>query len=71
MELRGLDYLNSIFPDKVIFDIIIKDFNELWLRDLMGFNMDGRIIKPIYSPTYCIKRYDNEYLKLLDKQVMV
>lgn len=46
--------INVLFPHKKIKVILIPDFNEIWLRDILGFNTGmNRIYKPIFSPDYC------------------
>jgi agmatine/peptidylarginine deiminase len=61
--------LKSLYPNKNITSVLIEGFNEIWLRDIMGFNVGDKIIKPIYQPTYYKDVYDKDYLKEIDLQV--
>jgi agmatine/peptidylarginine deiminase len=35
--------------------ILIEGFNEIWLRDFMGFPVNKHVIKPIFNPCYFSK----------------
>ena len=35
--------------------MLIEGFNEIWLRDFMGFEVNGRVVKPIFNPDYFSK----------------
>lgn len=62
--------IQTIHPNKNFKIIAIKDFNEIWLRDIFGFNTGiNRIYRPIFSPDYCNEIYDQEYLDLIEVQV--
>jgi len=55
------------FSHKNIDAIVIKDWDEIWLRDCMGIAKGVEIIKPIYYPNYCtLKSYWN-YFKEINK----
>jgi agmatine/peptidylarginine deiminase len=55
-------------PTKDIDTICIDGFNEIWLRDIIGFPVGNRIVKPIFKPTYYRNVYTYEYLSELDYQ---
>ncbi len=62
--------LKAQFPKKKIEIILIEDFDEIWLRDIMGFNTGrNRIYKPIFKPDYCQYIYTESYLEKLNNQV--
>ena len=62
--------IKDLYPSKKIEPIIIKEFNEIWLRDILGFNSGtNKIYKPIYNPDYCNYIYPECYLNTIDKQV--
>jgi len=61
--------IKTIHPTKNIDTVIIKDFSEIWLRDILGFNTEGdKIIKPKYKPDYYKNIYDKKYLALIEDQ---
>lgn len=49
--------IKELFPNKKIEYLTIPDFEELWLRDLMGFNIGDKIAKPIFKPDYFTNHY--------------
>lgn len=60
----------GLYPNKYIHVICIKDFDEIWLRDIMGINTGtDRIYKPAFSPDYFKHVYTSSYLEMLDEQV--
>jgi len=62
--------IKSHYPNKNIDIIPIPNFNEIWLRDIMGFNTgENRIYKPIYSPDYCKYIYTAGYLEIVNRQL--
>lgn len=61
--------INELYPNKNIKTILIKDFHEIWLRDIMGISGYNKIYKPIYKPDYCNYLYTDNYLKTIDYQV--
>lgn len=61
-------YIKNRFKHKDIRPIVIKDFYEVWLRDIIGFSFEDKIVKPYFNPTYCKDIYTKEYLNLIDKQ---
>lgn len=66
---RAARKLHSLFPDKNLDVTVIKEFYEIWLRDIMGFNRNDCIIKPIFKPDYYKDVYTDSYLKKIDRQV--
>lgn len=68
-EMAGNE-IKSYYPNKTIEIILIEGFNEIWLRDIIGFNTGtNRIFKPIYNPDYCNYIYTPDYLEKIDYQV--
>lgn len=62
--------LKAKFPEKNIKIILIDDFDEIWLRDILGINTGiNRIYKPVYKPDYCNYIYTESYLEKLNDQV--
>jgi agmatine/peptidylarginine deiminase len=60
----------GIFPERKIKTVVIKNFDEIWLRDIMGFNTGiNRIYKPKFKPTYCNYIYTEEKLEEIENQV--
>ena len=45
-----------------------RGFEDIWLRDLIGFDAEGIVFKPIYQPSY-YDPIDKSYLKILNDQV--
>jgi agmatine/peptidylarginine deiminase len=56
-------------PAKNIDTILIDGFDEIWLRDIIGFAKGNEIIKPIFKPTYYRNVYTDKFLTELDRQV--
>jgi len=64
------DKIKKLFPDKNLETVLIYDFEEIWLRDIMGFFIGKKkIVKPIFKPDYFTKTYNKKYLQKLDRQV--
>jgi agmatine/peptidylarginine deiminase len=62
--------IKALYPKKNIEVIEVRNFNEIWLRDIMGFNTGiNRIYRPIFKPDYYNEIYDQEYLDLIETQV--
>ena len=62
--------IKSLFPNKKIKTVLIKYFEEIWLRDIFGFNTGiNRIYRPIFKPDYCSYIYTGSYLKQIENQV--
>jgi len=58
------------FPEKNIEIILIDGFDEIWLRDILGFSGENnKIYKPNFKPDYCSYIYTESYLKKLNAQV--
>jgi len=61
--------IKQLFPNKKFEYLVIPDFEELWLRDLMGFNLGDKIAKPIFKPDYFTNHYTKKYLTRIDEQI--
>ena len=62
--------IETFYPQKNINIILVYGFNEMWLRDIMGFNGGlNFIFKPIYKPDYCNYIYTDTYLEQINNQV--
>jgi agmatine/peptidylarginine deiminase len=46
----------------------IKDWDDIWLRDCIGFNATDEVIKPYYYPNYCSNRKYPKYYEKINKQ---
>lgn len=57
------------FKGRLIKFILISDFNEIWLRDLLGFSNNNGVIRPIFRPSYFKNIYTNSYLSILNSQI--
>ncbi len=57
------------FSGKKIKVINVHGFNEIWLRDILGFPHDGKVVLPTFAPTYFKSLYTDVYLQKLDFQV--
>ena len=55
------------FPNAKILQI--DGFNEIWLRDVMGFPIGNKIIKPRFEPTYMNSIY-SLYMKKIHCYIM-
>jgi agmatine/peptidylarginine deiminase len=66
---KALERLVKLFPNKNLDVVVIKQFYEIWLRDIMGFNCGDKIVKPIFKPDYYKDVYTKSYLEIVDKQV--
>ena len=59
--------IKNRFSHKNLDTIVVRNWDEIWLRDCMGMVNGNQIIKPIYFPNYCsVKQYWN-YFKNLNK----
>ena len=58
--------LEEKFKHKKIQFLGLKGWDEIWLRDCVGFNVNGKIIKPKYNPSYCKRFRDRSYLKKIN-----
>ncbi|PZP51858.1 MAG: hypothetical protein DI598_02125 [Pseudopedobacter saltans] len=63
---QSINKLNHKFSYKNIDFIGLRGWDEIWLRDCIGFIKDDTIVKPIYDPKYCQCEGDKEYYKKLN-----
>ncbi len=59
--------LDRIGNGRAIESIIIKDWDEIWLRDCIGFINNNKLVKPIYFPMYCDYRFRWKYFKKINQ----
>ncbi|WP_159729946.1 agmatine deiminase family protein [Sphingobacterium sp. 18053] len=59
--------LDRIGNERAIESIIIKDWDEIWLRDCIGFINNNKLVKPIYFPMYCDYRFRWKYFKKINQ----
>lgn len=52
---------------KNIQPILLEDWDEIWLRDCLGFINGNKLVKPIYFPMYCDYRYRWSYFKKINQ----
>lgn len=53
--------------DRPFSTIVIKGFDEIWLRDFMGFFVNGEVMKPKFKPDYFSKINTIEKLKKINQ----
>lgn len=63
----ALYQLNNMHPDKVFQPLIIEKWDDIWMRDCLGFMTDNTFIKPIYFPKYCDYKNRWNYFKRINK----
>lgn len=68
-NVNSARYIKKIFKNKDVRPILVKGFQEVWLRDMMGFAFSDHIVRPQFKPDYCTDIYDRYYLKQIDKQI--
>jgi agmatine/peptidylarginine deiminase len=62
--------IKTLFPNKNLHTVLIQGFQEIWLRDVLGFNTGiNRIYKPVFKPDYCKYIYTSQHLEELETQV--
>jgi agmatine/peptidylarginine deiminase len=61
-------YIKKIFKNKDVRPIVVSEFYEVWLRDIMGFACDGFVLKPKFRPDYCKDIYTDDYINVIDEQ---
>lgn len=66
---RVKQQLTGRFHERDINIIVVPEFEEIWLRDLLGFPSGKQIIKPVFQPTYFKNIYTKSYLARIDSQV--
>src|SRR5690606_26949388 len=65
---KDLDSLFGVIgSNKTIQPLLLKDWDEIWLRDCIGFINGNQLIKPIYFPMYCDYRYRWKYFKKINE----
>lgn len=64
---QSIEKLKNKFAHKTIEFLGIKGWDEIWLRDVIGINKNGRIIKPKYAPNYCQYEAQEEQLQKINK----
>jgi len=65
---RDLDELfDKVGNERAIQPIFIEDWDEIWLRDCIGFINDSKLVKPIYFPMYCDYRFRWKYFKKINQ----
>ena len=69
---QTFDKLKHKFPDKKIEVLVIKGWDELWMRDCIGIINGCKIIKPEYHPNYCNQNLTSYYTKInkLSRQII-
>ena len=63
---QSIKKLEEKFKHKKIDFLGLKGWDEIWLRDCIGFNTKDHIVKPQYSPSYCKKNGDYDYFKKIN-----
>lgn len=65
---NDLDMLfDNIGDTRSIQPLLLKDWDEIWLRDCIGFINDNKLVKPIYFPMYCDYRYRWKYFQKINQ----
>ncbi|MFD1630229.1 agmatine deiminase family protein [Pseudopedobacter beijingensis] len=65
---NDLNYLYDVIGyRKSIQPLIVKGWDEIWLRDCMGFINGNKLIKPIYFPKYCDYRFRWKYFNRINQ----
>lgn len=64
-DLYGLFKLADC--DRTLEPLLFKGWDELWLRDCIGFINGNKLIKPIYFPMYCDYRFRWKYFKKINE----
>jgi agmatine/peptidylarginine deiminase len=64
---QTIEKLESKFSHKNIKFLGIKGWDEIWLRDVIGLNKKGSVIKPKYAPAYCQYEAESEHLNKINK----
>jgi agmatine/peptidylarginine deiminase len=64
---QTIERLETKLSHKKVEFVGIKGWDEIWLRDVIGINGKGRIIKPKYSPSYCQYEAQSEHLNKINK----
>lgn len=60
---QSIKKLEEKFHYKKINFLGLKGWDEIWLKDCLGFVTKDGIIKPRYSPSYCKNSADRDYFK--------
>lgn len=64
---RDLDSISDLLENgRKIQSLILKNWDEIWLRDCMGLISKNQLIKPIYFPMYCDYRFRWKYFKRIN-----
>ena len=63
---QSIRKLEDKFSHKKIEFLGLKGWDDIWLRDCIGFNTKEHIVKPRYSPSYCKRSGDNDYYKKIN-----
>lgn len=67
---NAADEIKNCYPAKNIQPLVIENFHEIWLRDIMGFNTGmNKIYQPIFRPDYCPYIYTGYYLDRINYSV--
>lgn len=65
---RSVDTIREAFPNREFQVIVVDNFNEIWLRDILGFPAGNSVIKTEFRPTYFKAIYTDSYLTRLHSQ---
>ena len=60
---QSIKKLEKKFSHKKIEFLGLKGWDEIWLRDCIGFNAKEHIVKPRYHPNYCKQSSDYDYYR--------
>lgn len=63
----SVNQLLYLHPDRDFQTLIIEKWDDIWMRDCLGFTNNNQFIKPIYFPKYCDYKNRWNYFKDINK----
>lgn len=63
----SLNQLHYLHPDKTFQTLLLEKWDDIWMRDCLGFINGNKFVKPIYFPKYCDYKNRWNYFKRINK----
>ncbi|SEA92570.1 agmatine deiminase family protein [Pedobacter hartonius] len=63
----SINQINQLHPDRIFETIKLEKWDDIWMRDCLGFINGNQFVKPIYFPKYCDYKNRWDYFKRINK----
>lgn len=63
----ALNQLDNLHSDRAFQTLLLEKWDDIWMRDCLGFINGNKFVKPIYFPKYCEYKNRWNYFKHINK----